>query len=662
MKNKDRPYFEGFVRQDLTMDLEKGLLLKTCRLYFEHFYSRQVAKGDKIAMELTPLHTAFTTGDLQLVTGILDDVHDNKLVKMILNTPVARPSSLIGKDLECSPGDGYLRHILDSLSIDERKIVMEKILSGTIFNSYTLKRACRHSDFVELPLAMASASGDGFLVRTLLSRGVNLEACDSTEENVIHGLVRLSQNMPNRAVAMYHELVEIVPDVVVLRAVLGQSNVEGWKPIELAARLGLPEMLQALMSTEGVYKISSAKYGMVRMVRYNVTEFEGANAKTNKSLLYHLTDMDEAQLWRAQKCRLLSTEPFSRWIEMKFRSQFKLLLSMIMVWGIFVFCYGISVTVFIQTGNPPYIPMTFVAMLSTFFLAIELLHSKANVMELVASAKGILLKGHVPVTFTFAYRSLQLVFCVNVIVILICLPFIKDHPEVLRGFVVTGTFLCALSTLFYLQVQPQVGHLLIILQKILFDSCTFFFMMLLIYLAFALSLLLLHVQIPLPSPSNLTICDSPEGFPTEFGAALYETFLLMFAVMAPKDLLFQSAIVPEMAVLMYMLLLIIVSIGLVNLLIAIMTKRIDDISQLKDDILKLERVSIILYMEQRCQTKLLRICLQAFHRLCRYILRKGTHTTTTIQTTEFFVRTPDGCVFLDVIEPIVQDDTVYELP
>ena len=99
-----------------------------------------------------------------------------------------------------------------------------------------------------------------------------------------------------------------------------------------------------------------------------------------------------------------------------------------------------------------------------------------------------------------------------------------------------------------MQMVSGVGHLLIVTQKMLFDTMIFMFMLFLLFMGFALGLYLLHIN-PKHDGCDLiarntteAISDKADGayemFQT-FPDTLYETFLLMFTVMAPFDIYFE---------------------------------------------------------------------------------------------------------------------------
>ena len=612
-------------------EMDRDIEYKACLLYLTQYL--EISSGNpKSRIEMTPFHTAMTSGDLDFVEKVLDNLQNPDLQLVVLNAPLISMEQFANRTIFVPPKLIYLSHILHRLAPEEIKEVSKGMtIMEDLTSHMELFAKTERGLYFELPLALACSSGNPDLVRAMLARGTRLKTCDSTSDNVIHSLVRLSQKAPRRALAMYSLLMEEICDGESKTYLLRTPNSEGKLPIDLAAKLGLPEMLKAIINTEGVYKFNMIDHGVVRLIRYDVTDYESDEAKTHKSLLYHLTDFDEHQLARAQKCRLLSSEPFNTWIQTKFNSKKTVMWTCIIYWLLLVTLFSISAIQLVDVGEPHAMVLVINFLLAFFYLAVEASHSRANMREITMSVKNMFINGHIPVTFTFAYRFFQIAFAFLLIVTTLLKPLQCYSPDFVLGLFVVCAFLCGLSLLFFMQLQPHVGHLLIVLQKVIFDTLFLLFMMFLYCIAFSVSLFLLHAQVTPTkcmahrnkTSTTMEKCrDNIVSFSNNFFEAIYETLLLMFSVMAPRDIMFSCARIPAMAIALYIGLLVIVSIILVNLLIAIMTKRIDEISKMKDDILKLEKVSIVLYMEERVKTKIATAAFKYFHAVVDAFRRK----------------------------------------
>lgn len=643
--------------------MDRELEIRTCCLYLKTFHVL-IRKQPSSQMELTPLHTALINGDMDMIDRILEEVGEPEVVETVLNCPLVNLQRQQVRAKNMPPTLIYIARIAHLLSHEDiRRIGTELETRHHTPSHVNIMSRMTEAFYLELPLFLACASGSRLALETLIKHGACLDGRDSKEENVFHNLVRLSEKAPRTAVDMYKFIIDELCVLDIRVNLLHAENRDGRRPLDLAGKLCLPEMLLAIINTDGVYRYPLLEYGLVRLVRYDLTDYESDQAQTHKSILYHLTNMDEAQLSRALGCQLLSSEPFHSWIKTKFIARQGLMRSFIVFWMIHTIFFVLTLTSFIHGSiNDAY--LIFTILHAVVYLAVEFFHSKQNVREIRDALKGTFIYRHVPVTFTFVYRFFQIAFCVCVLFSAVCYPFRCSNPTFILSTFVISTMLGCLSFLFFMQIQSNVGHLLIILQKVVYDTSFFLFMMFLIFLAFASGLFLLHSDMELEacrsdnnSVSYSNNCDKDESFPKDFSEALYETVLLMFTVMAPRDIHFKCSHIPGMAALLYILLLLIISIILVNLLIAIMTQRIEEISRMREGILKLERVSIVLYMEERLKTKILMAALNFWQKFVKKIPFNQSYPGIFFKRRPkpSFVKAPSGRVYLDLVETLIED-------
>lgn len=597
-------------------------------------------------LELTPLHTALSRADLGMISDILGAVED-KVRRKVLSCPLVALENQKSRPADIPIRLTYIAYIMHLLSKEEIQKVafeLEIIRHGPLYAD--LISRIPSTSYVQLPLSMICASGDIMAVRDLLMYGARLDCCDSKNENLFHHLVRLSQATPQTAVRMYKFIIDEYCDIETRRTMLGTKNIEGKRPLDLAGKLGLPEMMKEIMNTCGVYKFFFEVFGPHCLLRYDVTDYEAENAKIHQSLLSYLTDMDESQLERALKCRLLSTEPFQSWIETKCQLGQRLVIGFAMFWSLLVSCFWLSMLSYFESGKPQPGFLCIAIVLALFYLIVNISNTGSNIREIFSSVKGMVMNGRTAVTFTFAYRVFQILFCVLLVLSGIYSVSVQsdDNNDLLCALVFCS-FFSSLSFLFFIQMQGSAGHLLVIFQKVIFDTCFFLAMVFVIFFAFAFSLYLLHFKV------NTKNATQNNRFSGNFEFAMYETLLLMFAVKAPDDPLFGHAKLPSIAIFLYVVLLISMTVIYLNLLISIMTKRTDDISKLKCEILKLERVSIVLYLDERYKTKLFTIILKYYRRAVRCFPKlKFLKLISPKNPRLSFNRTEEGQIFLDVIE------------
>ena len=459
-------------------------------------------------------------------------------------------------------------------------------------------------------LSLALVSGKEEMVALLLDHGADPLICDEKGENCMHHLTRLALMNTSRAVEMYEYLCQEL-HVEILYKLLHKKTNKGRKPLDLAGNFYIPEMLQVILNTPDVYKFHVADVPMYSFTAYDVSDYEGEDMKCYSSILSRITEFTETEVLAAKECGLLSKEPFKTWCAMKMRAHHNGTLVFIFFWVLFVALYYTKVILYAFSFS--FVPMEVaLAMLALIYLLTELAHMKSDCREIWRNIRSFVQAKRIPITFTLVYRLFQLFFAVLTLCTSIGYSIMCDNSEVLQGLYVFNSLLSVLSLLFFLQLNTQVGYILIIAAKMMQEVIIFFFTMCVIFVGFALAFYLIHrnpsfsERCPNMMP-NATLPDNSSYYREDemfgsFGESMYETFLMMLTIIPPSDIYFSSSSLPNLVVLMYVLLIIVMTIGMVNLLIAIMAKRLDEIYQWQCELKTLEDLAIILYFEQRMQT------------------------------------------------------------
>ena len=344
--------------------------------------------------------------------------------------------------------------------------------------------------------------------------------------------------------------------------------------------------------------------------------------------------------------------------------------------------------------------MVFCFIMAIILLLMEAFHIKNNIRELYVSIKQIAGNGKVPVTFTFAYRVIQLIYCVCVVINITSAYYFCDNVAFVQVTYVLSSFTGILSLLFFLQLKEGVGHLLIVIQKMVYQTFLFSFMFGIFCMAFATALTLLsftpdfacnnhpnkNIQNAITSlregelPAQIKPPSASNNF-SNYLNTLYETILLTLAIMPPSDIYFKGSGIPALSMVFYMVLVLIPGLVMVNFLIALMTRRAESIDNLKEDILKLEKLSLILfvYERQRVPLFLSKLYTRVYQWFSKYELKLSTNCekckcTTFIhkisawlrnnyekyckgKPSQQFVYLDDGRVFVECVELINQGYT-----
>ena len=584
-----------------------------CVEYFKHEYYRYeglketdfTVYNDFKRVQLTTFHEALYEGNIDFILDMLRQFTDKEVSKFALNTLL----DYRVKTQEQSPV--VLLECDDSSDVTDAKS-QDKMQSeedtAQIQESY--RRLMLRSNpglCTELPVALVLFSGNEYLLRTLVQEGLQLDAVDSRGNCVFHELVKFSVFNTERALEAVDNVLYLLPDCTARERLFFTPNCKGMRPVELAAKMARPRMLLKYMNIEGVYRHTVQQCLMFKIVRYNVTHYESPDSKVYKSLLYYLTEADEEELNDFKQCGLLAKEPFNSWIKATFETQRGTVRFLVWYWILF-YVLTIDHLVDFEDADPSLHITIFLFILAFLVLLVEVVHTKNNLREMWYSVERMFKHGKVPVTFTFSYRAIQLIFCALVIFNVCSAKFFCHAVQFVQITYLMFSFFGVLSILFFLQLKEGVGHLLIVIQKMLYEVFLYSFMFGTFYLAFACSFTLLSPQYRQTCGSQSTdraVNDSASTTEHDniqfksFPRSLYETLLLVLYVMPPTDIYFDHLESPILTQILYSLLVLIPGLMMVNFLIAIMTRRAEQIDSLKDSILKLEKLSLVLYVQER---------------------------------------------------------------
>ena len=658
--------------------------IQACADYFKQEYHRYQAMEQPYQshtawdgvkrVQITPFHEALCEGNFDFVMDTVKLLNDKPIIKFTLN-------ALLDYRIKNQHHQPMILTEFDNCNTPEIKITNEeKQLEQTIQTQKRYRKLMLTSKkglCTELPAALVAYSGNEYLLRALVQEGLELDAIDSRCNCILHELVKFSVLDATRALEGVDNVLHLLPNKNVRKRLFHMPNCQGIRPVELAAKMARPQMLQKYMNIDGVYRHTVDQCLMFKIVRYDVTDYESRDAKVYKSLLYHLTEADEDELNNFQQCGLLSKEPFNSWIQATFENEKGIIRSLIWFWLILYALTFYQILNFAANGDafePQAMAVQF--MMASFVLIVEIVHTKNNLREMWYSVERVFKHGKVPVTFTFSYRAMQLLFCVSVLINVLSATIFCNSVKFVQITFVMVAFFGVLSILFFLQLKEGVGHLLIVIQKMLYETFLYSFMFGTFCMATASAFALMNPQIRNNCKNNENATtqtrkrnEDPVQFES-FPNSLYETILLVLYIMPPSDIYFREMESPFLTQLFYIFLILFPGLMMVNFLIAIMTRRAEQIDVLKDNILKLEKLSLVLYMQERKKNKVVRWiyekchtvyqCLTCFHR-CRKCTDKCTcchnNRCCTFLRNYFFPKhstlfqyMPDGKVYLEVVE------------
>jgi hypothetical protein len=610
------------------------------------------------SIQWTGFHNALVHGNDDVIKQILAQTGARTIINWLLNTPVnydrvhrdSITPAIHNNTFTCQSSG----HAQPGEAECSNRSKSQKTGSTEVIRKYSKKT---NKVIFELPLSLAAAGGSEIIFRTLISDGADIHKQDSRGNNIIHNLVQLSDIAPKRAVRMFNCLLKLVDDLSEMAQLLHTRNHKKKKPIDLAAYMGLPEMLNAIISTEGVYKHSTDDTGYHKLVYYNVSEYERQDSVTSESILYHLTNVDEKQLLRIHKFGLLTQEPFKTWFETKFKSNRKVITSYGIFWVLFVgfFLLKIWSLLSLKSYLVVLILSAIITCFAIFTLLVEIGYAHENGKHLKKALVMAWKHKKYPVTFLFPYQMIQIVFCLTAITNI----YGDINPCSSSTFINVSYALNAvcgtLSAFFFMQLSKGFGHLLITVQKMVYVTLMFSVMIFLTYVGYTMALHLLYIDISWNclvqngTESQTKTSNSNFGYGT-LSESFYTTILLMFTVTAPADVVFSEAQSPIIASIIYLSLVIFIGIICLNLLIALMSQRMEEIDVVKDDILLLQRISIVLFFDERVRSPVMRCFFRCCHCCRRY--RKKTN----VQVIEGHSVEQPSHVLLQCRETFICDD------
>ena len=291
--------------------------------------------------------------------------------------------------------------------------------------------------------------------------------------------------------------------------------------------------------------------------------------------------MDESLVTRAKACGLLTSEPFSTWCELNFSSSKWPVYMFFGFWVIFVAQFYLSV---FSRGFFA-IAVAFLMITAVLFVLIEIMF-KSDIKQMVRSYKQLVHEHKILVTFMLAYRLFQMIFASGILIWVFAIGIGLYHM-ILAAQVVNSV--TAVLSIF--AAESVFGHMLMVSQKMITDITVFLLTIALLFCSFSMAFHVLQLDYfrKLGNTSNDNPTDSvvkPQA--QNFPMVSYTTFLLMLGVVSPSDMFFSNFSLPGLTMTLFVILVIVVVIEQLNMIIAVMSARLDEINTCKQEIFQLE--------------------------------------------------------------------------
>ncbi len=450
-----------------------------------------------------------------------------------------------------------------------------------------------------LPLSLAAISGNKELVGKLLRLGAKLHGTDSTGRNVIHDLVYWSEKQPEAAVSMYGYFMDSVCSAEDRETLLKSEDQDGRNCLDLASEKFLPEMILAVLNTEGVYKHVVKDCLLHRHIYYDISEYESLNCKKLSPLAF-LQNLTNSEVIRFDACNFFRTPLVETWIEKTYQSNFLNIFVWIAMW---LFHLGLFVVVSVLHLNKRDAHDSLfycLGVVAIFGVLLEHVSSRKNWRRWQAALLRFLKFGRVPATLTVMYRMIHVIF--SYMCIALCIVELMDldcqYNDELHALYLFAGSLGVLSLLYFVTLVTSVGHLLVILLKMIYDTGSFLLVAIVFYAVstnafYALSFWPANCENESEANANASFPVHVSRSYTDF---MFETFLLITSIKSPDEDFFQQSTSAAIGQMVYSGSIIVFSVILLNMLIGVMSQRITEIEEHKNTLLKLEKLSVTLFL------------------------------------------------------------------
>ncbi|XP_064641442.1 transient receptor potential cation channel subfamily V member 5-like [Lineus longissimus] len=193
------------------------------------------------------------------------------------------------------------------------------------------------------PIFVAAIHGCIDVFDLLMSHGADIETSDADGNNIVHALCWTGfccKEKEKGLVATYRHIKEVLREKGGLTRLLHGEDRDGLRPLELASRLGIFHLVQAIVDTEGVYKTVHEYIGPFERVTYELAEYESwddsnRHRKSPLRFLLHMRRNDLGELSDS----FFETPLMKHWINRKFASVWFHLMAWVALHVLFVVVY-----------------------------------------------------------------------------------------------------------------------------------------------------------------------------------------------------------------------------------------------------------------------------------------------------------------------------------
>ncbi|CAD5123220.1 unnamed protein product [Dimorphilus gyrociliatus] len=426
--------------------------------------------------------------------------------------------------------------------------------------------------------------GDENILDALITNGnLNPFVPDKSGNNVIHDLVRISKFKSENAIKYYKIIIKSLiknvekqeDGIDIVRSILECKNYDNITPIQLAINEFEPCILLEILNTEPYPKKTVQELGLYRVVWYDMTsveEHETCDDNLSLILTISLSTVEDAKA--LLETEFLDKEPLRSYSNLKWKTYYWRILIWSFEFLTTGFLHLIHIILFITIGvhRIPSIFLIFLLLANMFVIFAEII----SIGITVKVVKPIIIRNKargLTMASSNGYSHLptiaSIMSSVGSLIVLFNRDFcykssLKDSYYVLHISIMA---LLVLNILYISQISP-FGHLLITIMHMMKATASYFALMLGVIMAFGAGLAIMYKK---PNCPGVVSHNATIAFPE----SLYYAFLLSTTALVPKDKFFSNSYSPIFTVFLYVSSVIVVYLTLANLLIAVMSRRVN---------------------------------------------------------------------------------------
>ncbi|XP_061461106.1 transient receptor potential cation channel subfamily V member 2-like isoform X2 [Rhineura floridana] len=507
----------------------------------------------------------------------------------------------------------YEGHTALHIAIEKRNLDLVKLLvengadvhakaCGTFFQQQK-KGVCFY--FGELPLSLAACTNQPEVIRYLLHnphKKASLIEQDSLGNTVLHALVMVANDTEKNTevvIKMYDEILMHGAKINPTWKLEEIVNWQGLTPLTLAAKMGKVQIFEHILHREIKEpefrhlsrKFTEWTYGPVQISLYDLSSIDTCEENSVLEILAYSSDTPN-------RYKMVVLEPLNKLLQYKWDSYAarRFYLSF--------FTYLMFMVVFSAVayhrpldGKPPF-PVTLAAgdMLRLFGQVIVL---TGGVYLLVAQSL-YLWRRRLSLTSLLADSCIEILLLVQSLALLLAaLTYLAGLDEYVP-LMVFSLLLGWINMLYYTRGFQQTGIYIVMIHKAILRNLLHFLLVYVVFLfGFATALVILTGEAP-QLAQNGSVPLSNNGKDQAMYTGLLKTSLELFKfTIGMGDLEFHENVKFKYFVMLLLLFFVVVTyILLLNMLIALMSETVTDVSTYSQSIWKLQRAITILEMER----------------------------------------------------------------